>query len=166
MNILKVLGGIGLVVLGGAVLMFGRKKNDEESQNTSAEDNQDKSIDDIIAEKYERFSETDENPYNVKGCVVPKELTQRNTNNRGEDYQTPTWVKKGKICADASANLGRAFFDFVSMGYDYYGQYMNCTETGEYYHDNIYNGGYQRYDNYSYSGGHRVINYGHNQIIF
>ena len=163
MNILKVLGGIGLVVLGGAVLMFGGKNNDEENQSASENDNQDKSVDDIIAEKYEKFSETDENPYNVKGCVVPRELNQRNCNNRDE-YQTPTWVKKGKICADASANLGRAFFDFVSMGYDYYGQYMNCTETKEYYQNNNYNGGYQRYD--SYSGGHRVINYGHNQIIF
>lgn len=163
MNILKVLGGIGLVVLGGAVLMFSGKNNDEEDQ-TSNDNDQEKSVDDIIAEKYEKFSETDENPYNVKGCVVPRELTQRNTNNRGEDYQTPTWVKKGKICADASANLGRAFFDFVSMGYDYYGQYMNCTETREYYQNNNNYNGYQRYD--SYSGGHKVINYGHNQIIF
>lgn len=162
MNVLKVLGGIGLVVLGGAVLMFGGKNNDEEDQ-TSNNDDQEKSVDDIIAEKYEKFSETDENPYNVRGCVVPRELTQRNTNNRGEDYQTPTWVKKGKICADASANLGRAFFDFVSMGYDYYGQFMNCTETREYYQNNNYSG-YQKYD--SYSGGHKVINYGHNQIIF
>ena len=161
MNILKVLGGIGLVVLGGAVLMFSGKNNDEEDQ-TSNNNDQEKSVDDIIAEKYEKFSETDENPYNVKGCVVPRELTQRNTS-RDENYQTPTWVKKGKICADASANLGRAFFDFVSMGYDYYGQYMNCTETREYYQNNNYNS-YQRYD--SYSGGHKVINYGHNQIIF
>ena len=156
MNLLKILGGIGLVVVGGAILLF----NNKNESNTKTESESEKSTDDLIAEKYEKFSDTDENPYNVKGCVVPEELLQKRNRNYDE---TPNWVKKGKICADAGANLSRAFFDVITMGYDYYGQYMNCTEPEGYY-----NGGYsynrpQR--NEYYSGGHRIINHGYNQII-
>lgn len=156
MNFLKVIGGIGLVVLGGAILLF-KGNNDEEQER---DENSQKSIDDIISEKYEKFSETDENPYNVKGCVVPEELIKKN---KREDYETPVWVKKGRVCADASANLGRAFFDIISMGYDYYGQYMNCTDPGDYYYNprNNNNQGYSEYR----QGNYRIINYGHNQII-
>lgn len=160
MNFLKVLGGIGLVIAGGAVLLFGGKNKEENIDNNSENE---KSTDEIIADKYEKFSETDENPYNVKGCVVPNELLQSKGNkNYGE---TPNWVKKGKICAEASSRLSDAFFNVITMGYDYYGQYMNCTEPDSYYNDGY---GYrpQRND-YGYStAGTRVINHGYNQIIF
>lgn len=156
MNFLKVLGGIGLVVVGGAMLFFGGKKNEE-----TVDSENEKSTDDIIAEKYEKFSETDENPYNVKGCVVPSELCN-NRNNRNYDG-TPNWVKKGKICAEASSRLSNAFFDVITMGYDYYGQFMSCTEPDDYYTSGYYNNRLQR--NEYFSGGIRVINHGHNQII-
>ena len=156
MNFLKVLGGIGLVVVGSAMLLFGGNK-DEENTNPDTE----KSTDDIIAEKYEKFSETDENPYNVKGCVVPEELLQRNNNkNYGE---TPDWVKKGQVLATAGTELSNAFFRVITMGYDYYGQYMNCTEPDGYYYTDGYYNRSQR--NNSFSGGQRVINHGYNQIL-
>jgi hypothetical protein len=150
MNLLKILGGVGLVVAGGIVLLLG--KSDKKKDDHCCENNQDEEkpqdIRTIVENKYEKFSETDENPYNCKGVLVPEEIMDKkpSRDNRGnDDFEIPVWVRKARIYTDAGSNIGRNLFDLISMGYDYYGQLRqasprdyNYSRNNNYSRDNYY----------------------------
>lgn len=172
MNLLKILGGVGLVVAGGIVLLLG--KNDKKKEEHCSENNQEEKPQDIrtiVENKYEKFSETDENPYNCKGVLVPEEIMDKkpNRDNRGnDDFEIPVWVRKARIYTDAGSNIGRNLFDLISMGYDYYGQLRHASPRDRNYgYNNNYSGNsYYERQNGSTGQSYTMKQYGQCTLIY
>lgn len=171
MNLLKILGGVGLVVAGGIVLLLGKsdKKKEDYCNENNQEEEKPQDIRTIVENKYEKFSETDENPYNCKGVLVPEEIINKrpNRDNRGnDDFEIPVWVRKARIYTDAGSNIGRNLFDLISMGYDYYGQLREARPRNN---QCGYSGGYNSGNSY-YNGSsgqsYTMKQYGQTVLIY
>ena len=167
MNLLKVLGGIGLIA-GGIILTFMGKKKDYESDP------------EILDEERQSNNETEDeilddgrdlNPYNRPDCLVPEEAYADKKGNRRyneDDYSEPTWVRSAKLCAEGIPNIARGILNTVSDSYQLYGMYRTGQDVDTYiesYNDRYsghrrYSGNYQRSTDGGYYGGssnHRVF---------
>lgn len=156
MNVLKVLGGIGLLAGGLALAFFGCKDSRNKGETTPLPEPKRVEEDEIIDDG------RDLNPYNRPDCLVPEEAYREAEQ---YEYSEPTWVRTAKFFADGIPNITRNILNTVSDGYQLYGACHAMGRLGEYRPADGYYGGYsynrepQRYSG-GFQGGyhHRIGN--------
>lgn len=158
MNLLKVIGGIGLLAGGIALAFFGLKGERSSEETAPRKPEQRKKEEEIIDDG------RDLNPYNRPDCLVPEEAYQEAEQ---YEYSEPIWVRNAKFYAEGIPSIARNLLNTVSDGYQLYGA-CHAARLGEYRHSDNYNygGGFgyrdsqPRYNGSGFSGGfhHRTGN--------
>lgn len=168
MDILKLLGGIGLVA-GGLLLAFsgGKKETTDEcgdySVSSEDDDGYSESLESsgvVVSKPRDHNSEyrrngADLNPYNRPDCLVPEEAYNegRKQSRKGsrytEDYYSePNWIRGARLCTEGISNVSRGLLSTISDGLQFYGMYRSGVDVETYMEEYNSSRGLYRGNNY------------------